>query len=543
MVRTSNLNPGILTFAKTMRYCTRILLAAALALFLLSPEISYLAEAAAGDLDPTFGMAGKVKTDFFGGWDEVRAVAIQSDNKVVAVGLADSPSFARRFGLARYNPDGSLDFTFGSGGKVITNVSGGDEAAEDVAIQPDGKIVVAGHEGSLSGLSNFVVARYNPNGSLDATFGSGGAVKTPFLRTMVAALAIALQPDGKIIAAGTGLLNLEPGGGLFNVSVMTRYNPDGSLDQTFGMGGRVTTNGSGIGDLALQPDGKIVAAAGFSFLILRLNTDGSPDMTFGSGGQVDNPPLGGVAMTSNGVAIQADGKIVCVGGAVTPPSHNVDFGVVRLNTNGTVDATFGAGGVAKVDLGNEEAAQDVAIQLNGRIVVSGTSNSRFAVARFNSNGAFDNTFNVMTPDFGCANPGVNPVSIAYGVAIYPNGKIIAGGFACSPRDFVLARYEGDTMSQDVCIQDESNGNILRLNPDTGDYQFTACRIGLVVGGRGTLTRRGDILTLQDFGSNRRVSARIEGSAGRATASVQLFSPVRTFTIADRNTGNNNCNCP
>ena len=194
-------------------------------------------------------------------------------------------------------------------------------------------------------------------------------------------------------------------------------------------------------------------------------------------------------------------------------------------------------------LGSNEGAWDCAIQTNGKIVVAGTSDQRFTVARFNSNGTFDNTFNVVIPDFGCASPGANPVSVAYGVALYPNGKILACGTACSPRDWVLARFEGDPVGPDICIQDESNGNILRLSPTTGDYQFSACGIGFVIGGTGTLTKRGDILTLQAFGSNSRVLARIDGSVNRATASVQVFSPARTFTITDRDTRNNSCSCP
>ena len=537
--------PVLISGAK-LGYWARVPLVFSVAFLLLSPQMSYVAEAASGDLDPSFGMGGVVRTDFFGLTDEVRAIAIQADNKVVAVGAVITPTSGASFGLARYDPNGSLDLTFGSGGKVTTDLGGTQEAAEDVAIQPDGKIVVAGHTGApySSDSSDFVVARYIPNGGLDPTFGVGGVVRTHFAGFSDAALAIALQPDGKIVAAGAGVENNEPGGGVFNYSAMARYNTDGSLDQTFGSGGKVRTGGAGIVDLALQQDGKIVAAAGFTFLLYRFNTNGSPDSNFGSGGHVDNSAIPGALLTSLGVAIQTDGKIVCAGGARTPSSSTLDFGLVRFNTGGSLDTTFGAGGVAVTDLGNNEAAWDVAIQTNEKIVISGTSNERFATARFNPNGSLDNTFQIATPDFGCVSqPVSNPISIAYAVAVYPDGKIIAGGTACSPRDFVLARYNGDSTSRNLCIQDDANGNLLTLNSVTGDYQFVACSNGLVIGGAGILTKRGDNLTLQDFGGNRRVLARIDGGANRATAAVQVLSLATTFTITDRDTRNNNCLCP
>jgi uncharacterized delta-60 repeat protein len=217
---------------------------------------------------------------------------------------------------------------------------------------------------------------------------------------------------------------------------------------------------------------------------------------------------------------------------------------VRFNTGGNLDTTFGAGGVAVTDLGNNEAAWDVAIQTNEKIVISGTSNERFAAARFNSNGTLDTTFQIVPPDFGCVSqPVSSPISIAYAVAIYPDGKIVAGGTACSPGDFVLVRYNGDSTNTTLCIQDDSNGNVLKLNSSTGEYRFFACSTGLLVGGTGIVTKKGNILTLQDFGGNRRVLVRIDGSANRATASVQVLSVQTTFTITDRDTRNDNCTCP
>ncbi len=208
-----------------------------------------------GSLDPTFSTDGKVTTDFAGGFDEAFAVALQPDGKIVAAGGAVVGSSPFDFALTRYNPDGSLDPTFGTDGKATTDFGGTDEALA-MALQPDGKIVAAGQ--AFTGSSpdfavDFAVARYNPDGSLDSTFGTGGKVTTDFAG-FDAARAVALQPNGKIVAAG---------GSSFDFAV-ARYKKHGSLDPSFGPGGKVTTDFASSTDVAravaLQPDGKIVAA-------------------------------------------------------------------------------------------------------------------------------------------------------------------------------------------------------------------------------------------------------------------------------------------
>ena len=256
--------------------------------------------AADGDLDVTFGIGGEVTTDFSGGNDYAFALALQSDGRIVAAGGTSSG-----FALARYNPDGSLDNGFGSGGKVITAYSAG---ASAVAIQPDGKIVVAG--GSL-------LVRYNTDGSFDPTFGSGGKVIQPGFGGF--SISLLLQADKKIVAVGT---MFTPGD-----FALVRYNSDGSLDPGFGSGGIVTTDFSGRDDeayaSALQSDGKIIAAGrttttvgesvGF-FALARYNTDGSLDPTFGMDGVVTTSFLPDDSSFAETIVIQPDGKIV---GAVT----------------------------------------------------------------------------------------------------------------------------------------------------------------------------------------------------------------------------------
>jgi uncharacterized delta-60 repeat protein len=153
-----------------------ICLAAGLALALGVPLAAW---AASGDLDATFGTGGKVTTDFAGGTDEAHGVVIQPlDGKIVAAGEAKT-SYGEDFALARYSPNGTLDTTFGTGGLVTTDFNGRDDVAFAVALQSDGKIVAAGQAQSSYGQA-FALARYNPDGTLDATFGRGGKVTTAF---------------------------------------------------------------------------------------------------------------------------------------------------------------------------------------------------------------------------------------------------------------------------------------------------------------------------------------------------------------------------
>ena len=212
----------------------------------------------AGDLDPTFGDAGLVTTDFLGpNSDLVRAVAVQADGKIVAVGFSNPGGLAADFALARYNPDGSLDSSFGTGGLVTTDFGLTRDEAFGVAIQSDGKIVAVGRD---------KLARYNTNGSLDSSFGGGGLVTTD----LVWAFDIAFQADGKIVTAGVA-------GGLGGDFAVARYHPDGSPDGSFGSGGVASADFGGSFDraraLAIQADGKIVAVGGTGFVLARFEVD------------------------------------------------------------------------------------------------------------------------------------------------------------------------------------------------------------------------------------------------------------------------------
>lgn len=190
--------------------------------------------AAPGDLDPTFGAGGIVTTDFFGSDNFATAIAVQPDGRIVVAGTAQSSADVDKsdFAVARYLPDGTLDSTFGSAGKVTSDFAGSADLGHAVAIQADG-IIVAGE--ALSGTQKaFALIRYNSDGSIDATFGSDGKVLTTFSDRDSRAYEIVLQPDQKIVLAGDSFHGDPLSDSDF---ALARYNSEGTLDQSFGSGG------------------------------------------------------------------------------------------------------------------------------------------------------------------------------------------------------------------------------------------------------------------------------------------------------------------
>ena len=235
-----------------------------------------------GSLDPNFGTNGIVLTDF-GFYEYLESLALQSDGKILAVGNMKTIYDDHDFALARYNPDGSLDTSFDGDGLVTTDFFGDQDIARDVLLQPDGKIVVAG-EADKYGVAvyepSFALARYNPDGSLDTSFGSesGGDGKVATYCTGYGGhgMALALQPDGKILLAGNAIIALGYMGMETHEIVLLRYNPDGSLDTSFDGDGWLTFGFDGesvsANAIALQPDGKIVLAGsstGDNLVLLR----------------------------------------------------------------------------------------------------------------------------------------------------------------------------------------------------------------------------------------------------------------------------------
>ncbi|MEV6297277.1 calcium-binding protein [Streptomyces sp. NPDC051896] len=466
------------------------------ALVLFCPGV---AVAAPGDLDPTFGTGGKVLTDF-GGTDF--ATAVQADGKIIAVGQSDGTSAGDfDFALARYNTDGSLDTSFGTGGKVHTDFGTG------------GKIVAAGVT-LAGGIQQFAVARYNTDGSLDATFNGTGAVTTSF-GGQDSAQGVALQADGKIVAAGFS--NAHGG----NDFALARYNNDGSLDSAFGSGGKVLTDfGTGGNDIAngvVVTDGKIVAAGSSDsggtndFALARYNTtDGSLDTSFGTGGLVTTD-FGGTNDQASGVVLQTDGKIVAAG--QSNAGATIDFALARYNPiDGSLDTSFGTGGKVTTDFGGTDEAFGVALQTDGKIVAAGLTTAggsvNFALARYNTNGTLDSCFGTggkVITDFG-------GTDLAQGVAVQTGGKIVAAGRsnAGGTFDFALARYLGGGAAQCLTISKSHAGNFIPGR--VGTYTIT-------VGNIGTAPTNGTTVTVHDTLPTGLTAASITGRGWRCTQST------------------------
>ena len=401
--------------------------------------------AAPGDLDPTFGGTGIVTTAIGSGFDERQGVIVQSDGKIVVAGNAFRSSYD--FALLRYNPNGTLDTSFNGTGTVVTPIGSGADYALSVAQQDDGKLVVTGRADNGSRF-DMAVVRYNPDGSLDTSFNGTGKVVTAIGAGRSWGRAVAIQPDGKIVVAGWA----DP-----SVFALVRFNSNGSRDGNFGNAGIVTTTvGSGGGmanSVALQEDGKIVAA-GYSsdgngrryFAVVRYLPDGTLDTSFNGTGRA-TPAFGSISHIAQSVAVQRDGKIVTAGYAdISSTSY---FALARYNGDGSLDSSFNSTGKVLTAIGDSAAAQGVTIQRNGKLVAAGRTsaagNYKLAVARYNPDGSLDQTFNgsgIATSDAGTSREWID------GVGLQRDGKIVVAGRTdwSDPYAVVVARYEGDGLA-------------------------------------------------------------------------------------------------
>ncbi|MEH1949260.1 MAG: putative Ig domain-containing protein, partial [Nostoc sp.] len=362
-------------------------------------------------LDDSFDSDGKVTTDIGTNTTDIAySIALQDDGKILVAGVSNN-----NFAVVRYESNGSLDTSFGTAGKVTTNL-GSTDIAYSIALQDDGKILVAGVSSS-----NFAVLRYDSNGSLDTSFGTAGKVINN-LGSSDIAYSVALQGDGKILLAGVSNSNFA----------VLRYNSNGSLDNSFGTAGKVITN-LGSTDIArsiaLQDDGKILVAgvSNNNFAVVRYNSNGSLDTSFGTTGTVTTN-LGSTDIAYS-IALQDDGKILLVG------VSNNNFAVVRYDSNGSLDTSLGTTGKVITNLGGTDIAYSVSVQANGKIIVAGSSSNNFALVRYNSDGTLDTNFNttgIITTDIG-----TNTTDNAYALTQH-DGKIIVAGV--SANNFAVARY-------------------------------------------------------------------------------------------------------
>jgi uncharacterized delta-60 repeat protein len=356
---------------------------------------------------------------------------------------------------------GDLDTTFSGDGLAITNFgsSGREDRIQDIALQSNGKIVAAGFSRTSLPETDFALSRYNPNGTLDALFGK----RLTDFGARDAARAVAVQPDGKIILAG------ETCGATSCDLALARYNSDGSLDATFsGDGKQVTDIGGGDNGsfgIAIQSNGKIVVAGyteiggNYDFAVYRFNAicpDDSQclDTTFSVDGVISFEFGPGRQDLAYAVAVQG-GKITVIGYSGDAIGNNNNFAIARLNGNGTLDTTFSGDGLKMTDFGGDEIANSLALQPDGKIVVVGQKINftsglyAFAIARYNPDGSLDNTFGQLLLTGNRTGKRVFSIiaavrSIAYDVVVQPDGKIVVAGDTddgSGPTDFALARLK------------------------------------------------------------------------------------------------------
>ncbi len=395
----------------------------------------------AGDLDQTFGSAGKITVAAAG---SANGIAVQDDGKIVVVGGPQNGKST----MMRFNSDGTLDTTFDSDGKVANTFTG---SITCLAIQGDGKIVVGG------GDTDFRVARFNSDGSLDATFGVGGTQTTDF--SGVDHLSeLVIQSDGKIVVVGTN----NPASGDSDFA-MARYNVDGTLDTTFGIDGKITTDFGTLGDVAngvaIDTSGRIVVVGSATsssithIAIARYSGDGSLDSSFATGGKRVVAYSAVSEDFGNDVAIQDDGSIIVAGSSgilgntnlgpnTSKSSNDYNVALVRFTNDGSLDSAFGSGGwkIVNVHSTSPDGANAIKIQSDGRMVIAGYDGSDFLVARFKSNGNLDSFFGTSgkrTFDFG-------KQDAAQSVAIQSDGNIVVAGVstASTIKDFAIARLRG-----------------------------------------------------------------------------------------------------
>jgi uncharacterized delta-60 repeat protein len=439
--------------------------------------------AAPADMDPRFGTNGKVTTQMGLGNSFILDSAMQPDGKILAVGsLAMNGS---QFAIVRYTKDGSLDTSFDGDGIVLTQF-GTSAGARAVYVQPDGKILVAGSVSNGSA-TDFGVVRYNPDGSLDPTFGTDGKVVASVTQFTDVANTIAVQFDGRIIVAGTaedGALNARFGA--------VRLNPNGSLDSSFGTDGKiffgVGAASQGVKRILLLPDGKIVfvgsgnfATTALDFIVARINANGTMDTSFDGDGIVNSDIA--LADMAYDAALQPDGKIIVVGFADDGGTSR-KFAAIRYHPNGVRDNDFGLFGTFTAQLGsnNQDAASTVVLQPDGKILIGGTTKTGFenldiGLLRLTSGGAFDQTF-------GTAGKAILPVSIkddsVNDMIFQPNGRILLAGASYDANQrfsFTLTRLLGRNTRGDY--DSDGRSDIAIYRPATGTWWLNRSQTGVV----------------------------------------------------------------
>jgi uncharacterized delta-60 repeat protein len=446
------------TVQKNMGMKTTVLIS----IVILALLRSFVVSAQDGMLDNSFGINGKARFAVTGLVDQNNVFALQADGKMITAGGYNSGSNWDLV-VVRLNSDGSPDNSFGVNGKVTSVISANNDVPYGIALQPDGKIIIAG--GCKNVDFDAFLVRYNSNGTPDNSFDGDGIVVTD-MGGNEAAFGVVLQPDGKIVAGGC----TSTGGQLDPAAF--RYNSNGTLDNSFDGDGMAVIAGPSTDDysrggLALQADGKIVMAGvdnytsgNFHAELVRLNSNGTPDNSFGVNGLVTFPSLPFALFYT--MTIQADGKIIGAGvGATTANPGSAAPLIARFNNNGTQDNSFNGTGYNMYGVGYNGGIIGVTQQSNGKLITNGYARYSdpitaaitydFAMARYNTNGTLDNAFDgdgVLVVQFG-----FNVDDGGTALAVQPDGKYLFSGFVFNgtDQDFAVMRVQSDLSTLPISL--------------------------------------------------------------------------------------------
>ena len=393
---------------------------------------AYPAGKAPGSLDTTFGGGDGIAASGM-----IGDVAVQPDGKLVAI-WGGEPELSAPWRVLRFNPDGSPDATFGTNGYATASPVADQSYLMAVAVQPDGRIVVAGY----SPVSPFdsrrrpTLARYNGDGSLDTTFGTGGFVVTPMgtnafgVGTFDKFDDVTVLPDGSILAGGhAAFSNADPSQ---HDAFVAKFRPDGSIDTSYGVGGRTVPVDFGnqqpnrMWELAVLPDGRVLFAGEKSFArelgLIRFTAGGALDPTFGNGGKVV-APLSPPGVSGQALAALPDGSVYVAGDALGPDMRTRHYAIARYRPDGTPDPAFGGDGFLPFD----SLVYGLAVQPDGYLLIGGGGESEYALTRLAPDGQRD-------PSFGDAGRMSTPMggaprfTVIRSLELQGDGTVVAAGF-------------------------------------------------------------------------------------------------------------------
>ncbi len=391
-----------------------------------------------GSVDTSFGSySSGVHTDF-GGTDEAYDLIVYG-TKIYTVGTSDG-----NFSIARYNSDGSLDTSFDGDGKATTDLGSDDDTARGIVIDSSGKIIVVGYSSNTNGIYDFAMVRYNSDGTLDTSFGTGGKTITDIAGADDKATSVAIDGTGKIVVAGWSSNSANSTHEDFTI---LRYDSSGNLDNSFGSNGVVTTDIGGYQDEAnsIVIDGNSIIVAGKSlngsngldsFSVVKYDGMGALDTTFSGDGKLTTSF--GATMSSQAYGVAVSGTHIVVAG-----QNSSQFALSQYLSNGTLDSSFDGDGKVLIDIGgSSDSISDLALKNSGKILAGGISSGNFALAQYAHNGDLDTSFGVngiVIADFNSTN------DFAHALLILPDNSIVLGGYsntaASIDGDFALAHFE------------------------------------------------------------------------------------------------------